>query len=124
MYGERLKSLREDNDYKQKEIADKIGIGLRTYQKYESEEIEPKVSVLSFLAQLYGCTIDYILGRTNHPREGISEFAINNKKVSIGYDKNIFPHGVDKKTLIELLQNEVEKNNNKAIENVIDKLTK
>lgn len=126
MYGSRLKSLREDNDFRQKEIADKLGIGLRTYQKYESEEIEPKVSALATLAELYDCTIDYILGRTNHPREGLSEFSIENKKIVVGYDKTIHPDGVNRENLIKLLKKELEAtlNDSESIQDLINKLEK
>jgi transcriptional regulator with XRE-family HTH domain len=105
MFGKRLKELREDNDLTQKEIADKLGVGLRTYQKYEVEEIDPKLSTLQYLADFYECTLDYIMGRTNHPKEGIAEFSMNEHKVKVGYDKKLFPNGITEEKLIELKPN-------------------
>lgn len=120
MYGKRLKDAREDNDLTQKEVADKIGVGLRTYQKYESEEIEPKMSAFEILANTYNCTIDYLLGRTEHPREGISEFSINGHNVKVNYDKSFYPDGLNKETFIKLLKDS--KDIEEAAKNILNTL--
>ena len=62
---ERIRALREDNDLTQAKVGKAIGIGQRTYAYYESGErmIPPKV--LCALADLYGVSVDYLLGRTD-----------------------------------------------------------
>ena len=65
MYGERLKLLRKEKKVPQKELADFLGISVRGYQFYESEVNEPNVKVLTMLADFYGVTIDYLVGRTD-----------------------------------------------------------
>ena len=65
MYGERLKLLRKEKKVPQKELADLLGISIRGYQFYESEVNEPNVKVLTALADFYGVTIDYLVGRTD-----------------------------------------------------------
>lgn len=65
LYGERLKLLRKEKKVPQKELADLLGISIRGYQFYESEVNEPNVKVLTALADFYGVTIDYLVGRTN-----------------------------------------------------------
>ena len=65
MYGERLKLLRKEKKVQQKELADLLGISVRGYQFYESEDNEPNIKVLTVLADFYGVTIDYLVGRTN-----------------------------------------------------------
>ncbi len=59
--GNRLKKLRKN--LSQKEFAEKIGIPLVTYQKYDSGERMPPGPVLSRVAELCGKTVDWILGR-------------------------------------------------------------
>ena len=59
--GKRLKELR--NNLTQKEFAEKIGIPLVTYQKYDSGERMPPERVLSRVAEMCGKTVDYLLGR-------------------------------------------------------------
>ncbi|MBO5918229.1 MAG: helix-turn-helix transcriptional regulator [Oscillospiraceae bacterium] len=65
MYGERLKLLRKERKIQQKELADLLGISIRGYQFYESEDNEPNIKVLTVLADFYGVTIDYLVGRTD-----------------------------------------------------------
>ncbi len=65
MYGERLKSLRKEKGTPQKELADYLGISIRGYQFYESENNEPNIKMLIALADYYSVTIDYLVGRSD-----------------------------------------------------------
>jgi transcriptional regulator with XRE-family HTH domain len=63
MYYPRLRDLREDADKAQKEIAAILGIDQRVYSNYETGKREIPVHHLIILADYYGTTIDYIVGR-------------------------------------------------------------
>lgn len=65
MYYPRLRDLREDNDYVQKEIAAYLGIDQRVYSTYETGKREIPTRYVVALAALYKTSTDYILGRTN-----------------------------------------------------------
>ena len=64
--GKRLKELREERGYTQKQIADKLGLNSVTYLHYEKEQREPPLALLADMAQLYGVTVDYLLGLTDY----------------------------------------------------------
>ena len=66
MYYSRLKDLRIDRDMKQKEVAAVLGIDQRVYSNYETGKREIPARFLIILADFYGTTTDYILGRTNN----------------------------------------------------------
>lgn len=68
MYFPRLKDLREDKDLVQKEIASYLGIDQRVYSNYETGKREIPVKFVIKLADFYGTTTDYILGRTNNSK--------------------------------------------------------
>jgi len=57
--------LRKEKKVPQKELADLLGISIRGYQFYESEDNEPNIKVLTVLADFYGVSIDYLVGRTD-----------------------------------------------------------
>lgn len=63
MYFPRLLELREDFDKTQKEIAALLRIDQRVYSNYETGKREIPVRHLIVLANFYGTTIDYIVGR-------------------------------------------------------------
>lgn len=61
----KLKDIREDNDYKQQDIADYLGITQVQYSRYETGIREIPISHLIKLAQYYNTSIDYLVGRTD-----------------------------------------------------------
>lgn len=61
----RLLDLRKEKKLSRKIVAEQIQIVERTYQRYENAEREPTASVLVALADFYGVTIDYLVGRTD-----------------------------------------------------------
>ena len=58
----RLRDLREDNDIKQKEIADYLHIKQNTYSQYENGQRQLPVEILIKLSEYYKVSTDYILG--------------------------------------------------------------
>ena len=61
----RIRDLREDRDKKQKEIAELLHISQATYSRYETGDLEIPHSALQILADFYGTSVDYLLGRTD-----------------------------------------------------------
>lgn len=66
MYENRLRNLREDRDLKQADLAKLLNIHQTTYSDYELGKLNIPVSVLHALADFYGVSVDYLLGRTGH----------------------------------------------------------
>lgn len=60
-----LKQIREKNGLTKRELCEKTGISERAYLTYEFGEREPKISVIQKLADFYGVTTDYLLGRNS-----------------------------------------------------------
>ena len=67
-FSERLKLLREENRYKQRELAEIFGLKLRGYQSYEYGDAYPTVPGLIQIAKFFDVSIDYLLGLTDDPR--------------------------------------------------------
>lgn len=62
-----LRSIREDRDIRQKDIAKYLNISQNTYSQYETGVISLTAEVLVKLADYYNVSIDYLLDRTNNP---------------------------------------------------------
>lgn len=67
-YIDRITSLREDNDYKQKDIAEILGIKQSAYSKYEKRRTKIQVEDLIKLCKLYNVSADYVLGFTDEQK--------------------------------------------------------
>lgn len=68
----RLRELREDNDLKQREIAEILCCSQRVYSNYERGDLDIPTEVLIKLARHYGTSVDFILNLTNDKRPYIS----------------------------------------------------
>ena len=61
----RIKDLREDRDLTQKDIAKHLVCDQSLYSKYERQERPLPLDLADKLADFYGVSVDYLLGRTN-----------------------------------------------------------
>ena len=63
----RLRGLRKGKDLNQTQIAAVLRISQRGYSKYETGENDIPTQVLLRLADFYGVSVDYLLGRDETP---------------------------------------------------------
>ena len=59
-----IRSLREDSDLTQQEIAEVLHISQRAYSHYENGTRDIPTSILIDLARHYNVSIDYLVGET------------------------------------------------------------
>ena len=64
-YIQRMRNLREDHDKTQQEIADVLGTSQTMYARYERGANELPLRHLLVLADYYGVSVDYLLGRSD-----------------------------------------------------------
>ena len=60
---EKLKECRIENSLTQKEVAKKAGLSITGYAGYEQGYREPDLKTISKIADVLGCSVDYLLGR-------------------------------------------------------------
>lgn len=63
----RLRDLREDNDFTQKEVAEYLSFSLSAYAKIERGEHMVTAEILIKLSKFYNVSTDYLLGLTDYP---------------------------------------------------------
>lgn len=63
-----IRNLREDNDYTQKQIADKLKTHLTQYRRWETGQTEIPTHIVIELCKFYNVSADYILGLTKEMR--------------------------------------------------------
>lgn len=66
-FGDRLKELREKDGKTQEDLAEIIGNTARAVSTWETSDRVPKVETIAWLAEHFGVSVDYILGRTEWP---------------------------------------------------------
>lgn len=63
----RIRDIREDNDLTQKQLAEYLLCDQSLYSKYERGERPVPLEIVVKLAEFYGTSVDYLLGRTDNP---------------------------------------------------------
>lgn len=67
MFGNRLKTLREQQELSQRDLAKLIQLSPSTVAMYELDQRSPDNDTLIKLAKIFDCTTDYLLGITDTP---------------------------------------------------------
>ena len=65
LFGERLRTLRRQAGLTQLEVAEKLSIHRTAYTKYETSGVMPDPMGLVVLAELFGVSVDFLVGRDN-----------------------------------------------------------
>ena len=68
-YTQRIRDLREDLDLRQKDVAELLNVGQKTYSDYELGKSRIPVDSIIILAKFYNVSLDYICGVSNVKNE-------------------------------------------------------
>ena len=62
---ERLRILRKEKHMRQEDIAAVLGLSTNGYQRYELNQRDPDAPLIVAIADFYGVSTDYLLGRSD-----------------------------------------------------------
>ncbi len=65
-FPERLKSLRQEKDMLQQDLAEKLHVSKSTISGWEVGRNQPNYDTLIELSILFGVSVDYLIGRRNY----------------------------------------------------------
>lgn len=100
----RIKILREELNMTQQELADKLDGAKSTVAMYEKGDRKPSMEILIKLSDIFNCSIDYILGKSDIRNPEIEEDPLGLAK--IGFSMKDFNPPTDKQReqLAELIK--------------------
>lgn len=102
-FPERLKELRENKNLLSKDFAAIMNVEPATITNWEKGNRFPKDDVLVKIADYFGCSIDYLLGRTDNPSAKIYSGKIHNETIEIEIDKN-YPYDLTPEDVENMLK--------------------
>lgn len=68
MLGERIKELRKKHKMSRKELGERLGVSVSAIGMYEQGNREPDAAKLEMLCEIFGVTLDYLIGRKTTQR--------------------------------------------------------
>ena len=98
--GERLKELRLERGYDQKELGKLLNITSSSISNWETNRRSPDLKTLVDIADFFNVMVDYLLGRTNFRTNNI--YKDNQDYITIQLSKNKYPE-LSHKDLLEKL---------------------
>lgn len=60
-----IRRLRKESGLTQQQVADKVNVSRSAYSQYEMGLKQPTIDTLVKIADLYKCSLDYLVGRYN-----------------------------------------------------------
>ena len=64
-FGSILKKIRQDSDLTQEELAKRINTSRSNIANYENDKNMPSIDILEKLSEIFNCSIDYLLGKSD-----------------------------------------------------------
>ncbi len=80
---ERLRTLREQRGWSQRELARLCKFGETQVRKYEAGLVDPSATNLGVIAEVLETSADYLLGRTDSPQIHIGEIELSQDETSL-----------------------------------------
>lgn len=67
-FAERLTALQKRENVSKQEVYTAVGLSRVAYYRYEKGERQPTAPLLIALADYFGVSLDYLVGRTDNPQ--------------------------------------------------------
>lgn len=80
MLGDRIKLLRNEQGMTQEQLGDYLNLSSSSVKAYENRGVEPSLSVLVKLADVFNVSLDYLLERTEE-KHNINLMDYDNKEL-------------------------------------------
>ncbi len=71
-----IKDIRTRKNLTQAEVASALGVSSVVYSRYETGSRQPSIDILVQLADIFGVTVDYLLGRQDIEDSTLSEYEL------------------------------------------------
>ena len=83
LFSARLRALRKQAGLTQQAVADRLSIHRTAYTKYETSGVTPDQHGLMLLAELFGVSVDYLIGRDSTSVVAFTESGEATMKISL-----------------------------------------
>ena len=100
----RIKLLREEFNYTQQDLANKLESSKSVIGLYENETRKPSMEVLIKLSEIFNCSIDYILGKSDIRNPEIQEDPLGLAKIGFSMKDYNPPTDKQREQLAELIK--------------------
>lgn len=84
-----IKLFREQNDWTQKELAEKLTVSRSVIAKWENNSVTPDIEALIKLSKVFGITLDHITGNLSFREDLLKDFKRIYSSKSRSFDEEV-----------------------------------
>lgn len=99
-----IKNLRQEKKWSQQTLADELGVSKSTISAWENEYNFPNQEMQEKICKLFGCSLDYLMGRVQNRDGMIINEKYNSIDVTLEHSKIKYPHGLTHQQVLEILE--------------------
>ncbi len=81
-----IKMLRVKNGVTQQQLATAVGVSQQSINKYENHDIEPDIATLIAIADYFGTSVDYLIGRVPETKVARESVGLSIDELNLIYD--------------------------------------
>lgn len=70
---DRVRSLRASKQFTLEVLSTQLNMSMRQLTRYEAEDVDASVGIVSRMADLFNVSVDYLVGRTDDPNPYLSD---------------------------------------------------
>lgn len=104
-----IKKIRVQKGFTQSEVASALGVSSVVYSRYETGKRQPSIDTLIQMADIFGVTVDYLLGRQDIEDSTLSEYELHLLVASRNADERakqdalnmLLSHSISKTDMLE-----------------------
>lgn len=67
--GQKIKELRQENNFTQEELAEQLGVSPQAISRWENSTTYPDITLLPIIANMFDVTIDYLLDMNSYKKD-------------------------------------------------------
>lgn len=101
----RLASLREEKKLTQVEFSKIMGYTRTAVCNWEGGNRQPRLDDLVKIADFFGVSVDYLVGRTDYRNGKIYKLSENGQEILIDVDLKKYPYGLTHEQVMKILEN-------------------
>ncbi len=100
---DRIKEERLKLGLNQDELGKRLSVSKQAISGWENGYRTPDVDTLSKLSDLFNCSTDYLLGKTDDPKNIVYSAVVDGDKVDLEFDKD-YPHKLTPEEVEQLIK--------------------
>lgn len=103
-FGETVKLLRNKLDITGEDLGKVLNVSKPAISNWENNNRTPDIEMLIKIADYFNVTLDYLMGRADHPTGYWVNDKIDNDEIAIEVDRDVYPDNLTHAQVLKIIE--------------------